>query len=126
MSATSETDRSLWTLIVAPTIWAAHFLLSYVVAAVYCAKVLEPVTDLAPVRYWVAGLTIAALAVITATGIAANRRSGPGLLFELPHEEDTARDRRYFMGHSTMLLSGLSFVATLYVALPILFIETCR
>ena len=126
MSARTHHDRSLWTLVTAPTAWAAHFLLSYVVAAIYCAKAPGPAIDLAPVRLWVLGITVVALAVIAATGIAANRRSGPGLLFELPHEEDTASHRRYFMGYSTMLLSGLSFVATLYVALPILFIETCR
>ena len=126
MSARAEHDRSLWTLVAAPTVWAVHFLLCYVVAAVDCAKATGPASGLGPVRLWILALTVVALAVIAATGIAANRRSGPGLLFELPHEEDTARHRRYFMGYATMLLSGLSFVATVYVAMPILFIETCR
>ena len=30
---------SLWTLIVPPTVWAAHFLFSYLWAAIHCAKV---------------------------------------------------------------------------------------
>ena len=30
--------ESLWAMIVAPTIWAVHFLACYILAAIWCAK----------------------------------------------------------------------------------------
>ena len=33
-----EEKESLWVLTAAPTIWAVHLLLSYITAAVWCAK----------------------------------------------------------------------------------------
>ena len=42
-----------------------------------------------------------------------------------PHDDPTAHDRKLFQGFATLLLSGLSFVAVLYVALPLLFIDGC-
>jgi hypothetical protein len=34
-----EANESLWLLVASPVIWAAHFLLCYGTAAVWCAKV---------------------------------------------------------------------------------------
>jgi hypothetical protein len=45
---------------------------------------------------------------------------------EPPHDESTREDRHRFLGFATMILCGLSFVATVYVALPTLLISTCR
>ena len=54
-------DTSLVEMIVSPTIWAVHFLLCYIVAAVHCAKMGLPAADLGPVRVWVAVVTLLAL-----------------------------------------------------------------
>ncbi|MGB7839915.1 MAG: hypothetical protein WBL40_17580 [Terrimicrobiaceae bacterium] len=35
---THEKRQSLWLLMISPTIWAAHFLLCYLTAAIWCAK----------------------------------------------------------------------------------------
>jgi hypothetical protein len=43
-----------------------------------------------------------------------------------PHDADTIQDRRRFLAYATLLLSGLSFVATLFVALPAVFFASCR
>jgi hypothetical protein len=39
---------------------------------------------------------------------------------------DTAEDRHQFLAFSTLILSGLSAVATIYVALAPVFIGNCR
>jgi hypothetical protein len=118
--------ESLWAMIVAPTIWAVHFLACYILAAVFCAKAGVLPADLAAVRWWIAGFTVAALAGIGACAIQAFRL---GHFMEgkaAPHDADTIQDRRRFLAYATLLLSGLSFVATLFVALPAVFFASCR
>jgi hypothetical protein len=118
--------ESLWAMIVAPTIWALHFLACYILAAIFCAKAGTPSADLAIVRWWIAGLTVLALGAIAACGIQAFRlghfREGKAA----PHDADTIQDRRRFLAYATLMLSGLSFVATLFVALPAVFVASCR
>ncbi|MGH6914882.1 MAG: hypothetical protein ACREH3_14390 [Geminicoccales bacterium] len=122
----SAPGESLWAMIVSPTIWAAHFLACYIVAAIFCAKADAPSADLGTVRMWVAGFTMLALAGIAVSGIQAFRL---GHFMEgeaAPHDADTIQDRRRFLAYATLLLSGLSFVATLFVALPAVFVASCR
>jgi hypothetical protein len=117
--------ESLWAMIIAPTIWALHFLACYILAAIFCAKAGSS-ADLATVRWWIAGLTAVALAAIAACGIQAFRR---GHFMEgktTPHDADTIHDRRRFLAYATLMLSGLSFVATVFVALPAVFFASCR
>jgi hypothetical protein len=118
--------ESLWAMIVAPTIWAVHFLACYILAAIYCAKAGALSADIAPVRWWIAGLTVVALAGIAVCGIQA-LRLGPFMQGKAaPHDADTIQDRRHFLAYATLLLSGLSFVATAFVALPAIFFASCR
>lgn len=116
---------SLLDMIVSPTIWVAHFLLCYVPAAVFCARA-EGSGDLGDVRIWIAAVTVLALAGISHSGGRAIRRGGFFDGETAPHDADTIVDRRRFLAYATLLLSGLSFVATVFVALPALFVETCR
>jgi hypothetical protein len=118
--------ESLWAMIVSPTIWAIHFLACYIVAAIFCAKAGTPSADLATVRWWIAGFTVLALAGIGASGIQALRLGHFVKGGTAPHDADTIHDRRRFLAYATLLLSGLSFVATLFVALPAVFVESCR
>ena len=120
-----EHDDSLWNLASSPLIWAAHFLLSYITAAVYCAKVESTGTSLAPVRIAIAIYTLVALAAITRWGWMGWRRhrtSETGI----PHDEDSPEDRQRFVGLATFLLSALSFIATVFVALTIFFVGDCN
>src|SRR5690349_15854209 len=64
---THESNQSLWLLVISPTIWAGHFLASYVTAAIYCAKFALADGSLMPVRWAIAGYTIAALLGIAMT-----------------------------------------------------------
>lgn len=124
MSAHAERNESLWLLTVSPVIWSAHFLLSYVTAAIWCAKAPGPYAGLADVRLAIALYTGAALVGIGMTAWVGWSRqeaigfdTGPG---------DTAEDRHQFLAFATLILSGLSAVATAYVALAAVFIGDCR
>jgi hypothetical protein len=112
---------TLWTLIVPPTVWAAHFLFSYLWAAIHCAKVGG--FPRLPILYAVG--TVVALLLIAGAGIIAHLQSRvPG--DTPPHEEGTDSDRMRFLAFSTVLLAALSFVGVLFTAAPVLFLTDCR
>jgi hypothetical protein len=104
-----------------------HFLLSYVSAAVWCAKIGQASASIGGVRTAIAIYTAVALAGIAAAGLAGYRRHGQGRGLETTgHDFDTPEGRHRFLGFATLLLAGLSAVATIFTALPAVFIETCR
>ncbi|SEJ88232.1 hypothetical protein SAMN05428950_104127 [Sphingomonas sp. OV641] len=112
---------TLWTLIVPPTTWAAHFLFSYLWAALSCAK--RGYFAEAPVLFW-AGTILALLVILAAGWIALVQSRTPG--DDPPHEQGTETDRLRFLAYSTLLLAGLSFVGVIFTAAPVVFIEDCR
>lgn len=117
-------DPTIWLLAAGPTVWAVHFLLMYVTAAVWCAKTSRD-APLGDVRWVLVGYTVVALIAIAhflRRGWRLHRRGGEAL----PHDADTAADRRRFMGFSAVLLSGLSIVAVVYATMPVFVIGTCR
>ena len=112
---------TLWTLIVPPTVWAAHFLFCYLWVAVSCAKL--GTFARFPVAFTIG--TVVALAIIAASGaIAWVQSRTPG--DDPPHEQGTDIDRLRFLATATLLLAGLSFVAVLFTAVPALMLEDCR
>ena len=122
---THESNQSLWLLTIAPSIWAAHFLASYLTAAIWCAKVVDRGESLETVRILIGVYTLVALSGIGWIGGIAYQRHSHGDA-ETPHHGDTPEDRHRFLGFATLLLSGLSFVATIYVAMAAVFMETCQ
>ena len=116
--------ETLWTLFTAPIVWALHFLVCYVGAAIYCAKPDAFGFGFDAVRIGIGAATGLALALILLSAWLAWRQWGFGAE-DPPHNDPTMRDRRLFQGFATLLLSGLSFVAVIFVALPVLFIEGC-
>jgi hypothetical protein len=121
----AERHESLWMLAASPTIWAAHFLLCYVTAAIWCARVPTELTPLGGVRTAIGIYTVVALAGIAWIGWIAYRAQSYGSE-PPPHDDDTPEDRHRFMGLSTLLLSGLSGIAVIYAALVPLFVVTCQ
>jgi len=119
-----ETEDTLWMLIVGPIIWAVHFLLCYITAAIWCAKVVAPVGSLGGARTAVGVYTVLALVGIGISIVKAYRQHTFGEA-TLPHDYDTAADRHRFIGYATLLLSSLSFVATAYVGAVAWFIGDC-
>jgi hypothetical protein len=112
MGRTAERHERLWMLAASPTLWAAHFGLCYITAAVWCAKAPDALTPLGTARVAVIIYTIVALARFGAE--------------PAPHDADSPADRHRFMGLATVLLSGLSALAVVYAALVVMFIETCQ
>lgn len=125
MSRVAEQNETLWILAASPAIWAAHFMLCYVTAAIWCGMVAGPEGSLWTVRLAIAGYTIVALAAIGAIGFVGFRRHRLGTATP-PHDADTPEDRHRFIGFSTLLLSGMSAVAVFYAALAAVFIEGCQ
>ena len=124
-TALPESRASLWGLIAGPLIWAVHFLLSYVTAAIWCARAATVAAPLGTARVALVVYTVAALAVIVVVGWRSWRQHQWGDA-ELPHDAASAGDRHRFLGFATLLLCGLGFVAVVYSALAIGLIGTCR
>lgn len=127
MSQIAESRQSLWLLTASPTIWAAHFLLSYITASVWCAKYAGPSGSLIVVRFIIVVYTALALVGIVIVGRVGYRKHSLGDAdAERPTHGDTPEDRHRFLGFATLLLSGLSGVAVLFAGLVTLFIGTCH
>jgi hypothetical protein len=124
MEQLPEQNESLWVLAASPAIWVAHFMLCYLSAAIWCVKVVGPDGSLREVRLAIALYTVVALVTIGLIGRVGLRRHRLGRA-TVPHDFDTPEDRHRFLGFATLLLSGLSAVATLYVALAAVFIGSC-
>ena len=125
MKPLPESKESLWLLIVSPTIWAVHFMLSYVTAAVWCAKFAAPAGPLGGVRIAIAIYTAVALIGIALNGWSGLRRHRLGSE-TTPHDFDSPADRHRFLGFATLLLAALSAVAVMYAAIVVLFFQDCR
>jgi Kef-type K+ transport system membrane component KefB len=116
--------ETLWTLFTAPVVWAAHFLVCYIGAAVYCAKPELVGLSFSAVRAGIAAATVIALSLIALSAWLAWRQWGFGT-DDPPHDDPTRRDRSLFQGFATLLLSGLSFIAVIFTAMPALFLTEC-
>lgn len=125
MDTTAESRQRLWIVPASPVIWALHFMACYITAALWCGVVVGREGPLSSARLAIGVYTVIALAAIAAVGWLGWRahRHGAG---DPPHDADTPADRHRFLGFATVLLSGLSGVATLYSALAAVFIETCQ
>lgn len=121
----SEKSSSLWLLTVSPLIWSLHLLLSYITAAIWCAKAAGPGAALSSARAAIVVYTVLALIGIAVTGWGGYRKHLFGTAISA-HDFDSPEGRQGFLGFAIVLLSMLSAIATLYVALPIVFIGTCR
>lgn len=115
---------TLWTLFTAPVIWAVHFLVCYILVAVHCQKPNLLGVTFGSIRWTVLGVTLAALCGIALSAWLAWRQWGFGSA-DPPHDDPSMADRNLFQGFATLLLSGLSFVAVVMVALPALFVTEC-
>ena len=115
---------SLWALVAPPTVWALHFLFSYLYAAIHCAKA-GPFESIRDVRVAIGVATAVALLVVVACGYVAwvqSRVEGD----PPPHQQSTDEDRLRFLAVATLLLAGLSFVAIVFTALPAFMFGDCR
>lgn len=115
----------LWTLLAPPAIWALHFLLCYVAAAIACARAADIFQSLHLLRWVIAAATLLALALIVTAGLQARRHWGFGT-DDPPYDQPSNEDRQHFLGYATLLLCALSFVSVIFTALPAITIADCR
>jgi hypothetical protein len=119
-------DRySLWLLTIGPMIWAAHLLLSYITAAVWCAKFVPAGAPLGGVQaaiLWYTGVALIGIGFIGWEGFRRHRHGTEAST----HDLDTREDRHRFVGFATLLLSGLSAVGVVYAAVAAQYFDTCR
>jgi hypothetical protein len=122
---------SLFSLIVGPMVWIAHFLSIYIFTALACARGFFEVEALGlPIVPLVGGaVTLVAVVLIVDAGVLSWRRwrGAQGEAQPLPpHDDNHSASRRRFMGYAGLLLSGIALIATIWEALPVLFFTTCR
>jgi hypothetical protein len=122
---THEKRQTLWLLAASPAIWSLYFLTSYITAAIWCAKFGGPDSSLYVARLAIAIYTVLALLGIGFIFWIGYRKHTHGAV-TAPHDADTPEARHRFLGLATVLLSGLSAVATIYVALAAVFIGSCN
>lgn len=121
-----QTRLTLWSVVIAPTVWALHFLLVYPFAAVSCAPATAAGIGMPETRIVVAAATLVAVVVIAAIGAVGWRLSGGTITADDPLDDATRESRQRFLGNATLLLAWLSLVGVIFVALPALLIEDCR
>jgi hypothetical protein len=90
MNEIREEKQSLWLLTASPVIWAAHLMLSYSAASIWCAKVAGPGGTLQPVRLAIGVLTALSL---PATGSSAGAVSA-GTVTAMPNCRTTTTRRK--------------------------------
>jgi hypothetical protein len=120
------TGTDLWQVILAPVVWACHFLFCYVYGAVYCAKAGRDASLDGPTQV-IVGATVLALVLIGLSTLRLWRVRGRSLTdddFEFEH--NTPEERHRFLSHVALMLCVLSAVAVLYVAIPMLYLTSCR
>lgn len=111
-----EREQTLVTLAAPLLVWAGHFVFSYALAAIVCAKGVS----LLALRGGIGVATVLALLLVArwgARGLIYHRAPGPA---------DAAHDRRRFMGFVGALTAGLAGVAVFYSALVFVLVRDCR
>lgn len=124
MRETAKKQETLWLLAFSPAIWAIHFLLSYTTVSVWCSKISGRDNPLDGALVAILVYTALALVVIGIAGWFGYQRHRLGDS-NLPHDDDTPEDRTRFLGFATLLLSGLSAVATAFSAFVLFFFRRC-
>jgi hypothetical protein len=124
---------SLFTLTVGPMVWAAHFLIVYITAAIACAHgAFDDEVLGIPIVQAIGGVaTLTALALVL-DGLVLSWRRWRGRPFDgesaplPPHDGADVVSRRRFMAYASVLLSGISLIAIVWQSLPLLFFASCR
>lgn len=121
-----ESGETIWLIVVSPTIWSVHFMACYLTAAIWCAKLGDSDASFQFVRILIAVYTaLALMGIALVARLGHNRHRSRGVSGR-SHFTDTAEDRHSFLGFATLLLSLLSAVATIFVALVAVFVGSCN
>ena len=111
---------AFWLIVAAPAVWLLVFILAYVVVASACARLPSGAASIGVARTAALVLAVMGVVGIVGVGLAGWRRIPARGGAEGP------RPRERFVGWSTVLLSGLSVLAVLYVILTLALFGTCE
>lgn len=122
-STSEHAADPLWIPLVAPIIWSTHFTVCYIWAAMACGRFASQIAgSLDFVLILMTAIAIAPISVLLLRGF---RR----LNYRWPDhslDEGTPEDRARFMAYMTILLAGLSGLATLFVGVASLSMGGCQ
>ena len=114
--------RSLFRMVLAPTVWAVHFVFVYGLSAAWCAKGWG---DVATLSWTLTAGTLVAEALIVLIGLSMWRQWDYMDDHDYVHDRSTDEHRREFLGHAGFMLACLSFVAVIFSTMPAWFAGTC-
>lgn len=116
----------LWRVIAAPIIWASHFLFCYVFVAIYCEKAGRDASLDQPTIVIIVATAVALAGIGLSTHhiLRVRARSVTDNDFEFEH--NTPEERHRFLSHVALMLCILSAIAVIYIAIPMLYLSTCR
>lgn len=106
-------------VILGPLVWALHLLVSYSVAAIWCARAQSAGAD--PLRAGLLAGSAVALALLGVLGVSLWRQWRIG---RQDRPTDAARFR--FLGHVALLLTLVSAVGVVFVTMSAVFAGSCR
>lgn len=120
------TGTDLWHLAAAPAVWAAHFLACYVWVAIRCEKAgRDALLGSAQTGVYVlTGLALALIGLNTLRLWRIYARSVIDQDFDFDH--NTPEERHRFLGHVSLMLSVVSAISVIFVAIPAVLVATCR
>ena len=122
----TDTGLDLWHVIAAPIVWCVHFLACYVWAAIRCEKAGRDAA-LGSAQTGIYVLTGVALVLIGLNTLRYWRTYARSLTDDdFDFEHNTAEERHRFLGHTALMLSVLSAIGVVFVAIPALLVATCR
>jgi len=117
--------RALLPIVFGPTVWALYFLVAYVAAAIVCVKAPGAIdTARITLASFGAGCALAVVGSGALAGMSWRRQlvhAGEGRL-----SDASEASRRAFLAFATVLLNGLSVIAIVFTAAPLLFAGSCR
>ena len=121
-SAQPHAPDRLWVPLISPIIWSAHFTVSYIWAALACGRFSS---DAGSVERALIVMTAVALVAIGFLFLRAFRQLNYRMP-DQPNDDGTPEDRTRFMSYTTMLLAGMSWIATLFVGAAATAIGGCQ
>lgn len=112
--------------LLAPVVWFVYFVAIYGVQGAGCAVGLDERTLLGfgTLQVLLTLMTLAAVATIASIGVW-SYRTWKAMLRELEDEERQVHGHSAFLAYGALLHAGLFLVATLWIGLPPLLLESC-
>ncbi len=115
--------QRLWWIVIAPLLWALHFLACYVTAAIWCEKYSSG-ADIRSLGWMITAYSVVSLTGILIVGTLSFWNLPPADSL-VPDEFDDPSDRSHFLHFTSLLLAVLSGIATIFTVLVFVLVGRC-